>query len=64
MGHGWKLETGQLKIDWIKGGPLSPELTDVLESYRPDEFEDGDELDLFNFTDILHDDDEDEKEGR
>ncbi|CAH1104369.1 unnamed protein product [Psylliodes chrysocephalus] len=61
--HGWKLENGQVKIDWIKGDPLPPELTDVMESYHPDEFEDGDEPDLVTFTDILHEVDEDEEKS-
>lgn len=60
VGHDWKLENGQLKIDWIKGDLLPPELTDVMKSYHPDEFEDGDEPELVNFTEILHDDDEEE----
>lgn len=58
--HGWKLENGQLKFDWIKGDPLPHELTDVMESFNPDEFEDEDEPELVNLADILNEDEEED----
>ena len=47
--HGWKFENGPFQLDLIKGGPLTQELTDVLESIDPDnEFEEEDEPELVN----------------
>lgn len=63
MEHGWKLENGDLKYDWIKGHPLPQELTDIINSLDSDQFEDDEEEpELVNLADVIDEEDEEEDE--